>query len=375
MKSNKIILGLAVLSLSCTAMTINPIIGHAIYLGDYNNENMRQKLISEGEKSYVDGVFKSELTKQKIELASNKKNQTLTFNFTVPTWSKVNDSSKGSWIERIAGNGPNQLNPTGMGVPGYDTIYYGNSDKYAGSFSVIGLKAEVDADLADTQTMFSVDNSKRTMNITTTVTLKQDITDAKLPIKYSVKKLLVGTQVSDSNQKTRPNNIPLAVEEVDLVTKKYLELGTLNVPIKNTSTTETTSSSTSSSTTETTSSSTSSSMTETTSSSTGSSTIETTSSSTGSSTTETTSSSTSSSTAETMSTSNERNKTAQSTTRRKSSGVPSVTTTSSSKSSYGTLPKTGEKSQSIWVGLSGIVVIIGTVFFLVLRHKKEKSAE
>ena len=363
MESNKIILGLAVLSLSCTAMTINPIIGHAIYLGDYNNENMRQKLISEGEKSYVDGVFKSELTKQKIELASNKKNQTLTFNFTVPTWSKVNDSSKGSWIERIAGNGPNQLNPTGMGVPGYDTIYYGNSDKYAGSFSVIGLKAEVDTDLADTQTMFSVDNSKRTMNITTTVTLKQDITDAKLPIKYSVKKLLVGTQVSDSNQKTRPNNIPLAVEEVDLVTKEYLELGTLNVPIKNTSTTETTSSSTSSST------------TETTSSSTGSSTIETTSSSTGSSTTETTSSSTSSSTAETMSTSNERNKTAQSTTRRKSSGVPSVTTTSSSKSSYGTLPKTGEKSQSIWVGLSGIVVIIGTVFFLVLRHKKEKSAE
>ena len=76
-----------------------------------------------------------------------------------------------------------------------------------------------------------------------------------------------------------------------------------------------------------------------------------------------------------MSTSNERNKTAQSTTRRKSSGVPSVTTTSSSKSSYGTLPKTGEKSQSIWVGLSGIAVIIGTVFFLVLRHKKEKSAE
>ena len=76
-----------------------------------------------------------------------------------------------------------------------------------------------------------------------------------------------------------------------------------------------------------------------------------------------------------MSTSSERNKTTQSTTKRKSSGIPSVTTTSSSNSSYGTLPKTGEKSQSIWVGLSGIVVIIGTVFFLVLRHKKEKSAE
>ena len=254
-----------------------------------------------------------------------------------------------------------------MGVPDYTEMYYGNSKEHQGNFEITDLKASVPDNLVnDVQTDISlVKNNDYTIDVSVNIKFNKDIDVKEFPLKFNSENIQMSTNAVDPSNK--PNNPVQFVKNISLTgdNNSRLELGDVKVSIN----------STTPSTTETTSSSTGSSTTETTSSSTGSNTTEITSSSTGSSTTETTSSSTSSSTAETMSTSSERNKTTQSTTKRKSSGIPSVTTTSSSNSSYGTLPKTGEKSQSIWVGLSGIVVIIGTVFFLVLRHKKEKSTE
>ena len=385
MKKHRILFSLAALSVGCVLTTAHPTVGHAIYL----NTDLEKTLLDEGKTSYVKNIFQKKLTDFLIN-TDGKKGKVENFKFSVPTWSKAT-SERGGWISRVAGKGPTIISPDGMGVPDYTEMYYGNSKEHQGNFEITDLKASVPDNLVnDVQTDISlVKNNDYTIDVSVNIKFNKDIDVKEFPLKFNSKNIQMSTNAVDPSNK--PNNPVQFVKNISLTgdNNSRLELGDVKVSINSTtpsttettssstssSTTETTSSSTSSSTTETTSSSTSSSTTETTSSSTSSSTAETTSSSTSSSTAETTSSSTSSSTAETMSTSSERNKTTQSTTKRKSSGIPSVTTTSSSNSSYGTLPKTGEKSQSIWVGLSGIVVIIGTVFFLVLRHKKEKSAE
>ena len=349
MKKHRILFSLAALSVGCVLTTAHPTVGHAIYL----NTDLEKTLLDEGKTSYVKNIFQKKLTDFLIN-TDGKKGKVENFKFSVPTWSKAT-SERGGWISRVAGKGPTIISPDGMGVPDYTEMYYGNSKEHQGNFEITDLKASVPDNLVnDVQTDISlVKNNDYTIGVSVNIKFNKDIDVKEFPLKFNSENIQMSTNAVDPSNK--PNNPVQFVKNISLTgnNNSRLELGDVKVSINSTtpSTTETTSSSTSSSTTETTSSSTS------------------------SSTAETTSSSTSSSTAETMSTSSERNKTTQSTTKRKSSGIPSVTTTSSSNSSYGILPKTGEKSQSIWVGLSGIVVIIGTVFFLVLRHKKGKSAE
>lgn len=325
MKKHRILFSLAALSVGCVLTTAHPTVGHAIYL----NTDLEKTLLDEGKTSYVKNIFQKKLTDFLIN-TDGKKGKVENFKFSVPTWSKAT-SERGGWISRVAGKGPTIISPDGMGVPDYTEMYYGNSKEHQGNFEITDLKASVPDNLVnDVQTDISlVKNNDYTIDVSVNIKFNKDIDVKEFPLKFNSKNIQMSTNAVDPSNK--PNNPVQFVKNISLTgdNNSRLELGDVKVSINSTTP----------------------------------------------STTETTSSSTSSSTAETMSTSNERNKTAQSTTRRKSSGVPSVTTTSSSKSSYGTLPKTGEKSQSIWVGLSGIVVIIGTVFFLVLRHKKEKSAE
>ena len=374
MKPKKLLGILATLTVCGAVVVSYPENSFAIYLGDYNGENLGQKLIDEGKTAYVDGIFQEEVKKQNHEMTSNKLGTEYTFTFDVPTWTSVS-AARGEWIERLAGNGQTVTGP-GTGVPGYDKIYYGDGPNYSGKFEITGLAVTTtDSTIADLEVSSAVNKPDHKISVTTKVKLKKDIDIKEIPLSYTATGITMGTQVVDS-QNSSQYNIPLEVKDIDLAnskTKATLDLGTVNVAVKADTTTST-------STTPSTSTSSSSSTTPSTSTSTSSSTTLSTSTSSSSSTTATSSvTSTDPSTSTSSSATTSQAKTpvlymaSGSSNSSSSSSMPtsSMSAKISSAASASTLPKTGEK-QSIWITLIGIVLLGASMFYLKKNKVKDK---
>ncbi|MGM0156498.1 hypothetical protein IGI47_000786 [Enterococcus sp. AZ191] len=374
MKPKKLLGILATLTVCGAVVVSYPENSFAIYLGDYNGENLGQKLIDEGKTAYVDGIFQEEVKKQNHEMTSNKLGTEYTFTFDVPTWTSVS-AARGEWIERLAGNGQTVTGP-GTGVPGYDKIYYGDGPNYSGKFEITGLAVTTtDSTIADLEVSSAVNKPDHKISVTTKVKLKKDIDIKEIPLSYTATGITMGTQVVDS-QNSSQYNIPLEVRDIDLAnskTKATLDLGTVNVAVKADTTTST-------STTPSTSTSSSSSTMPSTSTSSSSSTMPSTSTSSSSSTTATSSvTSTDPSTSTSSSATTSQAKTpvlymaSGSSNSSSSSSMPtsSMSAKISSAASASTLPKTGEK-QSIWITLIGIVLLGASMFYLKKNKVKDK---
>ncbi|TKN16024.1 LPXTG cell wall anchor domain-containing protein [Enterococcus sp. VV15] len=386
MKRKKLLGILATLTICGAVVVSYPENSFAIYLGDYNGENLGQKLIDEGKTAYVDGIFQEEVKKQNHEMTSNKLGTEYTFTFDVPTWTSVS-AARGEWIERLAGNGQTVTGP-GTGVPGYDKIYYGDGPNYSGKFEITGLAVTTtDSTIADLEVSSAVNKPDHKVSVTTKVKLKKDIDIKEIPLSYTATGITMGTQVVDS-QNSSQYNIPLEVKDIDLAnskTKATLDLGTVNVAVKadtitSSSTTPSTSTSSSSSTTPSTSTSSSSSTTPSTSTSSSSSTTPSTSTSSSSNTSASSSGmSTDPSTSTSSSVTTAQAKTpvlytaSGSSSSSSSSTMPTSSTSAkiSSTASASTLPKTGEK-QSIWITLMGIVLLGASMFYLKKNKVKNK---
>lgn len=387
MKRKKLLGILATLTVCGVAVISYPEDSFAIFLGDYNGVNLEQKLIDEGKNAYVDGEFKNTISKVNTEINSNKKGSSVTFSFEVPTWTTVTDTAKGSWIERIAGNDGGGIG-TGLGVPGYDVMYYGDHEKYPGTYSIDNLQVSTTNKSA---TVFLdetlVDNLTHTVTITTTVTLNEDVDIKSIPLNYTADGISMGTTVIATQTQAYPTP-DLKVKDINLAnskTKATLDLGTVNVAVKadtttSSSTTPSTSTSSSSSTTPSTSTSSSSSTTPSTSTSSSSSTTPSTSTSSSSSTSASSSGmSTDPSTSTSSSVTTAQAKTpvfytaSGSSSSSSSSTMPTSSTSTkiSSTASASTLPKTGEK-QSIWITLMGIVLFGASMFYLKKNKVKNK---
>ncbi|MGM0145800.1 hypothetical protein IGJ94_002367 [Enterococcus sp. AZ153] len=346
----------------------------AIFLGNYQGQNLADRLKIEGHTAYIDNLLKHEIESTNVEINS-KKDSEVTFRIEVPTWVVVTAGS-GEWIERIAGN-------NNLGVPGYTQMYYGKNDDYNRTFEVRGLSIDSRTKANNITTNITSNVTTNNMlEITASVKLNEDVTDTEIPLEVTADAIELGTTVVDpTGNRLNPSlEVQNVIFEGNGNTK--LDLGTVNVAVKADTTT-------SSSTTPSTSTSSSSSTTPSTSTSSSSSTTPSTSTSSSSSTTPSTSTSSSSTTTETSSVMNTEQSTSPSTSTTSSQAktpviytpsepsTPSITSTSStsekfrSTASASTLPKTGEK-QSIWITLMGIVLLGASMFYFKKNKVKNK---
>ena len=369
------LLGTVVLGTSMLSTTTQNV--EAIFLGNYQGQNLADRLKNEGHTAYVDNLLKKEIESTSVEISS-KKDSEVSFSIEVPTLVVVTAGS-GEWIERIAGN-------NNLGVPGYTQMYYGKNNDYNRTFEVRGLSIDSKTKANNIATNITSNVTTNNMlEITASVKLNEDVTDTEIPLEVTADAIELGTTVVDpTGNRLNPSlEVQNVIFEGNGNTK--LDLGTVNVAVKadtttSSSTTPSTSTSSSSSTTPSTSTSSSSSTTPSTSTSSSSSTTPSTSTSSSSSTSASSSGmSTDPSTSTSSSVTTAQAKTpvlytaSGSSSSSSSSTMPTSSTSAkiSSTASASKLPKTGEK-QSIWITLMGIVLLGASMFYLKKNKVKNK---